>query len=329
MKKDVIGQKYLGELPLFNPVEGKVIFEPDDEGHGSWIGGPSVCYDSDAKKFYMNVRCRKPIGKGRGWQTRTYESSDGINFNEIWHANKEEFNSSSIERSWLMKTPENKFRLYTSYSALKDNRWRIDMMEADQPSEFNPKTRVEILGPEDIEDCEGIKDPVVINVGGMYYLFAGYGLKSEIVPWITTTEAHSKGNCFATPYIKHPSGMAVSPDGIHFQWKGKILEGGPGFWDQRVNRVSLVLYVAPIFYVFYDGRHGINDAYQGRTGYYISTDLEHFQKVTVDQPVLESPFGTGGLRYLDAVVFDDKIYYYYEFNREDESHELRLSIVKR
>lgn len=323
-----IAQRWYGMLQLFDVAEGTVVMEPEASGQGYWVGAPSLCYDSQTGKFYLNTRHRRPVGKGRGWQTRISESDDGIHFKEIWSAHKEDFNSSSIERSCLIKTQEGRFRLYVSFSDLRDNRWRIELMEADHPKNFDPKRRISILGSEDIENCEGIKDPVIIILGGMYYMFAGYGLKSEVKQGVSLAEIHLNGNCFATPYIRHPSGLAISADGIHFEWKGKIMEGGPGIWDIRVNRVSSVLWVPPVFYAFYDGRTGINDCYTGRTGYYVSIDLVNFHKITVDKPALQSPFGSGGLRYMDSVVIKDKVYYYYEFTREDESHDLRLSIVK-
>lgn len=40
-----------------------------------------------------------------------------------------------------------------------------------------------------------------------------------------------------------------------------------------------------------------------------------------------APHGSGSLRYLDAVVRDDAIYYYYEYARPDGSHELRMNRV--
>lgn len=42
-------------------------------------------------------------------------------------------------------------------------------------------------------------------------------------------------------------------------------------------------------------------------------------------PILVSPHGSGSLRYMDAVPFEDRILYYYEYARPDGSHELRVN----
>ena len=98
-------------------------------------------------------------------------------------------------------------------------------------------------------------------------------------------------------------------------------------WDRSVARASALHYVPPVWHLFYDGRTGEGDIYEDRTGLAISLDGRLFHKVSVHEPVLTSPWGTGSLRYLDVVPLPDRIHYYYECCRPDGAHELRLNVV--
>jgi len=123
----------------------------------------------------------------------------------------------------------------------------------------------------------------------------------------------------------------VSADGVAFRWLGDaVVPGGPGRWDRNVARVSTVLALPPVFIVFYDGRTGEGDIYEDTTGCAISFDLRTFTKVTVEGPLLRSPYGSGCLRYLDALHLPEegRVLYYYELARPDGAHELRLSEVQ-
>jgi len=81
-----------------------------------------------------------------------------MRFEEVWSARKEDFNSPSIERSALVKTPQDTFRLYVSYVGGRDKRWRIDVLEAERVEDLDPSSRRPILRPGDI-DSEGVKTP--------------------------------------------------------------------------------------------------------------------------------------------------------------------------
>ncbi|GAH41355.1 unnamed protein product, partial [marine sediment metagenome] len=52
-----------------------------------------------------------------------------------------------------------------------DNRWRIDMMEASHPKEFKVDEKKKVLTASSIQ-CEGVKDPYVLVLGGKYYMVA-------------------------------------------------------------------------------------------------------------------------------------------------------------
>jgi hypothetical protein len=312
--------------PLFDPAEGFVVREPEGRGPGWWVGAPSAIYDGERRRFYLYYRKRRPLGEGRGWQVAVAESADGLHFTEIWHATKEQFNSSSIERSCIVKRPDGTYRLYVSYVAMPQNRWRIDLLEAADPRGWDPARRVTILEPEAV-DAEGVKDPVVFSIGPRTYMFVPYGPRSSVVPGSTEEQLHGTGNVFTIPRIKHPTGVAVSEDGVRFEWCGDAILPGSG-WDRQMARVSCVLYTPPVFQIFYDGRTGEGDIYEDRTGLYVTHDLHAFHKLTPDAPLLCSPHGQGCLRYLDAVPVGDRIFFYYEYGRADGGHELRVSVVE-
>ena len=50
-----------------------------------------------------------------------------------------------MERASLFKSPEGIWRLYVSYVDPADSRWRIDVMEANSPSGFDPARRRKVL----------------------------------------------------------------------------------------------------------------------------------------------------------------------------------------
>jgi hypothetical protein len=321
----MIPTHWFGVPPLFDPTQGVTVLEPPGSGPGNWAGAPSALYAGG--KFHLSYRLRRPLTEGRGWTTRIDESDDGIHFRNIWAAFKEDFSSTSIERSALVHTLEGRYRLYVSYVDEKRNRWLIDMLEADTPAAFDPKTRRIVLDPDDI-DSEGVKDPWVAVIGRMYYMFASHGPRATVSGAAGEQALHATGNVFTTGLVAHPTGLAVSADGIHFDWKGDIIAPGEAnAWDCNVARMACMVYQPPVFNIFYDGRTSRGDVYEDRTGLVVSTDLQVFHRVSVDAPILQSPWGSGALRYMDAVPACDKMYYYYECCRPDGSHETRVNIV--
>ena len=319
------GRRLLGLPPLFNPQEGTTIMEPPGGGVGYWAGAPSVLYDEEVSKFYLYYRLRRPRPV-RGGECCIAESEDGVKFRPIWQAKKEDFNSPSVEKSCLLKTIDGKYRLYISYVDPLDNRWRIDMMEASSPEKFKPGERKEILTASSIH-CEGVKDPYVLVVGGRYYMIASYAPTPEKVSEELKDKMHRTADVYNTGITKSHTGLALSNDGVNFKWWGDILSPGKG-WDAYASRISCILYLPPVFIAFYDGSSTVKENYEEKTGLATSFDLIHYHKVTEQGPLLTSPYGSGSLRYMDSIIVDDEIYYYYEYTRKDGSHELRMNKVK-
>jgi len=59
-------QRSFGLPPRFDPENGATVREPEGKGYGYWVGGHSVIYDPELKKFFLYYRVRMPLGKGRG-----------------------------------------------------------------------------------------------------------------------------------------------------------------------------------------------------------------------------------------------------------------------
>ncbi len=317
--------KQIGFVPLFRPEEGETIVKPEGEGEGYWVGAPSVAFDTQAEAFYLSYRVRRPRPE-RGVETRIACSQDGVHFDDVWSLHKSELNSDSIERCALKRGLDGVWRLYISYVDPADSRWRTDVIESDSPTTFAAKDRRKVFVAADI-NAEGVKDPIVYTLGHRYYMILSYAPtpKAEV----DGERMHGTADIYNTGVTKSHTGLAVSSDGVHFDWQGDIMSPTEEGWDSYAARVSTIVYNPPVFTVFYDGSQDVSENYEERTGLAISKDLREVKSLTPDGPILVSPHNTGSLRYLDALPFADKIHYYYEYVRADGSHELRLNVVNR
>jgi hypothetical protein len=313
-----------GHLPLFDPQQGQTVIEPLQAGEGWWAGASSAVWDEEQKCFHLYYRLRRPRELGRGADCRVARSADGLHFEDIWRATKDDFHAQSVEKAALVKTQDGTYRLYVSCVTPEDGKWRISMIEAARPEELNPASAVPILGPEDI-GAQGVKDPYVVSVGPARYMIVSYAP----TPQVSAGQAaamHATGDVYATGITKSHTGLAVSLDGVKFHWLGDIFSPGTG-WDAYAARVSSVLYLPPVFAAFYDGSATVGENYEEKTGLALTWDLRSYVRLTPDAPLLTSPHASRSLRYVDAVRGPRGVYCYYEYARPDGSHELRLSVV--
>jgi len=316
-------KRWFGIPPLFDPKDGVTVFDPPGDVSGYWIGAPSIIYDDEKGKFFLYYRRRKPRELGRGYECGIAESTDGINFKQIWASSKDSFGSISVERSALVKTLEGKYRLYIGYVAPEDNRWKIDMIEADSPYEFNPDTKKLILAPENC-GVEAVKDPYIIIMGGLYYMLMSYAPTPNKG---SDKSFHATADIFNTGKTSSNTGLALSSDGVNWKWIGDVMSPSKNGWNAYATRISCVLYNPPIFNVFYDGGATVGENYEEKTGLAVTFDLMHYHDVSDQSPILVSPHASGSLRYMDAIRLGSYIYYYYEYVRPDGSHELRMNKV--
>ena len=311
-------------LPLFDPDGGTVVVEPDRPEPDFWVGAPSVVYDGRRERFVMAYRVRHPIGRGRGIACRIAESTDGVNFQSLTEISADELRSASIERSALQIAPSGTWRLYCSYVDPADRRWRIDLLEAEDPSALCVADRRPALTAAEF-NLEGVKDPFVFMVGPVTYIMVNFVDRPDFP--ISADEMHGTENAFATGRLRSKTGLAYSVDGVHFRWAGTLLEPGSG-WDYLLARGSTIIPRDGVYWMLFDGRSHNGETYQDRAGLAVSHDLKHFTTVDADGPRLWSQHGSGSLRYIDAVVRGSTIHYFYEYARDDRAHELRHSAVE-
>jgi len=317
------GRKHFGTPPLFAPSEGVTVREPLGRGRGWWAGAPSAVYDDEAGRFYLYYRYRKPRELGRGVQGRIAVSEDGLRFEDVSCITKEELGSPSLEKACLVKTLDGPLRLYISFVGA-DNKWRIEMLEADQPSELDPARKVQVLTPEDI-GAEGVKDPVVLNVGGLWHMLVSYAPSPREATPDLQGRMHATGDVYNTGITKSHTGLAVSEDGLRWRWEGDILSPPEQGWDAYCTRIGSVVCLPPVFVGFYDGAATVEENYEEQTGLAVSFNLRNWRRVTTSGPIVASPYGC--IRYVEALQREGDIFYYYEYTRADGSHELRANRV--
>jgi hypothetical protein len=281
---------------------GATVLEPTDDGPGSWVGAPSAV--RDAGRIRLAYRLRRPVGAGRGYANVIGDwTPDGTETQAV--VLREQHAAESLERPCLVRTATD-WRLYISCATPGSKHWRVDVLAAPTIAELPDATPVTVL-PGDASTA--VKDPVILVDGQGWHLWAScHPLDDPAATDRMTTE------------------YATGPDGVQWTWHGTALAGSAA-WDARGVRFADVLEVADGYLAFYDGRASEQENWEERTGAAVSdTPAGPWRKV--DGPVLISPHGTGGLRYLSAVPDGDGVRVFYESARADGSHELRTQLIR-
>lgn len=301
----------------FDPDKGVTAIEPLGSGTGWWAGAPSAVWTGE--RFYLSYRLRRPQPE-RGGETRIAVSTDGEHFESIWSAQKEDFNTASIERSALVRVADDHWRLYISYVDGADGRWRIDLMEAARPDGFKPQDRRRILTAADIGG-EAVKDAWIGRNGAGWVMIASYVPTPDET--IDPQQLHGTKDIYNTGLSKSLSGLATSADGLAWHWEGPIFEPAASGWDAYAARLNTVVASATSWLAFYDGSASVDQNYEERCGIAVSDDLRHWQRLSKDGPAIGASGGPGTVRYVEAVQAADWTRFYYEYTRSDGAHELR------
>ncbi len=289
---------------LPRPEESVLAIAPPVAEPGYWAGAPSAVVGDDA--IYLAYRMRRPVGRGRGYGVSVARSEDGVHFEPLMTIGRELVGTESLERPSLVRTETGTWRLYLSCATPGTKHWRVELVEAAHPSEFDALTSQVVL-PGDAKT--GVKDPVITHRDGLWQLWA------SCHPLADPDEADQMVTDFAT-----------SADGKEWTWHGTALNGRPGYRDSRGTRVTAVMCAGATIVAYYDGRASAAENYEERTGVATGTEPTALTPIG-DAPSAESPYAGRGLRYLDILPLGDGSYrLYYEMTRPDGSHELRTEL---
>jgi hypothetical protein len=287
------------------PEQSALAVAPPGDGPGYWVGAPSAVEWEGS--IYLAYRLRRPLGMGRGYAVEVARSADGEHFETLLTITKEEAGAESLERPTLIRTPDGIWRLYLSCGTFGTKHWRVELIEAADPAELDIRQRRVTL-PGDTKTA--VKDPVIVHRDGLWHLWAS----------CHPLEVPDETDRMVTDY-------ATSVDGWDWTWHGTALSGRPGEWDSRGVRVSAVRFGAGKIVAYYDGRATAEENYEERTGVAVGTEPSALTALSLHEPLVQSPYGTGGLRYLDIVpLADGRHRLYYEMARADQGHELRTEL---
>jgi hypothetical protein len=279
----------------------RVVVPPPRAADGYWAGAPSACVGDGV--IHLAYRLRRPVGHGRGYAVVIARSADGERFETVRVIGTDELATESLERPALVVTEDGTFRLYVSCATTGTKHWRVEMMEAADPASFDPAAAGVVLPGSELV---GVKDPVIIRVGGKWHLWA------SCHPLADPDEADQMVTDYAT-----------SADGLAWTWHGTVLSARPGHWDARGVRLTAVVPHDGRTFAYYDGRASAAENYEERTGLAVGDGFGMLVQYG-DAPVAESPYGRGGLRYLCALPVPGAGWrLYYEATRADGAHELR------
>jgi hypothetical protein len=257
-------------------------------------------------EIFLAYRLRRPLGHGRGYAVAIARSTDGEHFEPVTMIHKEEMDTDSLERPFMVRTPKGTWRLYLSCATPGTKHWRVEVLEAAHPAEFSSRSRQLVL-PGDAK--KGVKDPVIIRRDDGWHM------------WVTChpLEDPAETDQMVTEY-------ATSPDGLDWAWDGVALTGRPGYWDSRGARVSAVVFSGSTIVAYYDGRASAAENYEEKTGVATGTEPTVLTPAGTS-PLAWSPYHGGGLRYLDILPLPDgRQRLYYEMTRSDGAHELRTEL---
>jgi hypothetical protein len=292
-------------LPVPAPERATVVVEPPGDGPGYWAGAPSAALDAHGT-FWLAYRLRRPLGIGRGYANVVARSEDGEHFETVVVLDRQQFECDSLERPALVSRDDGTWRLYVSCATPGTKHWRVDALDADDPSKFVPASARTVL-PGD--EATGVKDPVVKVIDGTWHV------------WLCChpLDLPEETDRMSTHY-------GTSADGLTWAMHGEVLAGTPGGWDGRGARVADVVHHGPEWLAYYDGRVDKAANAEERTGVAVGETPGHL----VAGP---GPFGAGAggeasLRYVSSLTLPDGgTRLFYETSRRDGAHDLRTEYV--
>lgn len=301
--------------PIPDLREYDVVLEPERNECDWWAGAPSVAMGSDGT-VWLACRMREaesPRGE-RGYAVWLLRSKDAYDFEHVHSIHRDELGTVSVERPALVNDPlTGRFKLYLCRAGKpQPGGWRVDKLDdVDDPGQFDPATaRPAVTAPAFSEAGRGVKDPFVINIGGIYYMYViAYGFI---------------GGSRELPYL------FTSVDGERWIYRGGPVLRSAG-WHDFFTRPAFVMPLGGTYAFYYEGSSSewFDPPYNIRGGIAVTADLHTATDLTPDAPLFASP--TPGryqtARYTDCVCLRDRVIFYYEAARPNDSFELRATTV--
>lgn len=297
---------YVDTLPIPSPEKASVLVEPPGAGPGYWAGGPSAVLARDGT-YWLAYRLRRPLGVGRGYANVIAHSQDGEAFETVAVLERETIDCDSLERPALVESPDGTWRIYLSCATPGSDHWRVDVIDAPSPLEFDAGSARTVLAGDPASTA--VKDPVVKFIDGTWHL------------WLC---CHPLDRPESTDRMTTIYGTSV--DGLQWELRGTALSGTAGKWDQRGARVADVLRRGSRWLAYYDGRADKAENAEERTG--IAVGGRPDRLVPTGEDFGAGPEGRWSLRYTSCVELPGGgLRLYYETRRLDGAHDLRTEYV--
>jgi predicted GH43/DUF377 family glycosyl hydrolase len=298
-----------------------VVREPLGSGNGYWVGCPGLFHDSATETYFLTYRIRRPRGvePDRGGEVRIAKSKDLKQWDDVWTMKKDQVNTASIERSYLMRGPDNKFRYFTSFVAPEDGRWCVTVTKAESVEKLDVANMKRLFTAKEL-GLEGVKDPWVFENNGTYYM-----ILSIAVPTPKTSEdSHKTLDIYNTGECVSVTAFATSKDLDSWTYQGVVFKTPDEGWDCYCRRINSILPLNGKFYAFYDGSKSHLENYEEKCALAVSTDLKNFTSLSKDGPFWTSPYATKSVRYCDVQIIKGQVVVCLEFAREDGAHDMRV-----
>ena len=221
----------------------------------------------------------------------------------------------------MRKDKTGQWHYFASFVDPEDGRWCISRLSAGRIENLDPPQAIPVFKAKPL-GLEGIKDPWIHERNGTFSMLVSVALPTNK----TSEQSHSTLDIFNTGEGVSATGLAISEDLLHWEWKGVVFAPGTSGWDRYCRRINSFVPVGNHqFLAFYDGSSGHQQNYEEKTGLAEWKTGVAWKSLTSDQPFLTSPHASGSLRYVDAqpLGFDD-VLLFYEFARADGAHDLRV-----
>ncbi|MPV36694.1 glycoside hydrolase family protein [Georgenia subflava] len=311
-------------LKRWDPRQDTVLMEPEVTAPNYWVGCASALVEDD--RVLITFRRRRPRGGDaeRGWQIGVAELGidlDPASLREIVTVHKDELGTASMERACLVPAQAGGYELYFSYVDPADERWRVDVVQTDDPARLDIRDRRTVFTAASV-GAEGVKDPRVVSTSSGDFMILSVA-RAKVSTGVSK-DAHATQDIYNTDHAISLTGLAKRDESGAWQYQGTTLAPPTTGWDSNVTRIGSVLQVAEGMLGFYDGESTWEHNYEELAGLALSADLQQWERLTVDGPYQRSGGATDSLRYIDAVELDGVPHLFYEFTRTDGSHDLRV-----